>query len=652
MKRVFAVFLCLCLLVPIMVQPTYARDGMDLRETYPDCLERFSTDSFEESLGRMIPYNSESLMFSIRASGASFSFTPAPVSGNTTCNAYRFVLANYTASNKMTVTYRYTGSSETYTSDCVLEQTQRTQTCLVYIPDAERVSRITVSFFGVRNGSVRLYSVNPVSAYEAIPTEYGTLSSCVANPSAGTVTLNGRVLSGVTARFTDAKLLLYRLPFGADPLTYLADETRTPLAELKIASKFTFTVPAETAGDRLSRYIVTLKTTGGTETPLTGPTYVTSLGGEAVAGGELSGGSYKGIIADETSTVISLGAGSTIVDVYLNRLLSDSQSPYSYTSGGTTIQIDRTYVAELDARIRAYTASGATVYLRYLVSADSSDGRFAVAGETDAKYKGILLSGNDSASLLYSVTDYLAERYGNQTFGMIGGIILGSGIDDAKGYNDCGELSLDAYIRNYAQAVLTARMALSKSGRGMKIVVPVTDRVSPELIGRAERDGEYDKYLLLSGLAKLFAESDFSEYTVLLESRNAPYRLAVGETGELTLVAAQSGSYTAATARDFENLLSECEMSKAGYLFVWYPPEDLTDTELIVSYLYSYHALNRSGGPGALFLCIDRERLKRLALVISRIDTEEGTGQDDFVLSVFGVNSWQELLNRQKKEHP
>lgn len=81
MKRICAFLLCLCLLASFAVLPVSALDRVNLTETYPDFLERFSTDSFEESSGRLIPYNSESLLFSIRGSGASFSFTRCRLPG-------------------------------------------------------------------------------------------------------------------------------------------------------------------------------------------------------------------------------------------------------------------------------------------------------------------------------------------------------------------------------------------------------------------------------------------------------------------------------------------------------------------------------------------------------------------------------------------
>lgn len=648
MKRICAFLLCLCLLASFAVLPVSALDRVNLTETYPDFQERFSTDSFEESSGRLIPYNSESLLFSIRGSGASFSFTPMPITGKTSCNAYRFVLINNTVSNRMTVTYSYRESEEVYTSECELEQSQTKQTCLIYIPDAERVDRITVSFFGVRSGSVRLYSINPVSAYRPVSEEFGSITSCVANLSDATVTLGGRVLSGVTAKYTDAKLLLYRLPTGTDPDAYLADENRAALAETKILSKFSFTVPAENAGDRLSRYLVTIRISDGAEVPLTDPTYVTSLGGDAVPGTVPSDSAYKGIVGDATSTVISLGAGSTIVDVYLDRLLSDAKSPISYTSGGVTLQIDRSTITELDSRIRAYMASGCTVYLRYLISPDATDFRLSSGGGTDARYQGIFLSGNDSAAVLYSVTGYLADRYSGQAFGRLGGVILGTGVDRAAEYNDCGTLSLNDYVQNFARVALTVRLAFSKGGYDMQVVVPVTDNLSAELIGEEERDGFYDKYLFLSGLQKLFSESDFSGYTVLLESGHIPYPLQINESGDMVPGTATTGFYTAANAAKFEDLLSESGMGKQGYLVGWSPSEELSDTELIVSYLYSYHSFRRSGGPAVLFLCVDRTRLQRLSHVLSGIDTEEGSGQDAFVLGVFSATSWQELFHREK----
>lgn len=646
MKRLLACILSIFLILPgFLLSASALNTGLYI-ERNPDYLERFSAKDFTETNGTLYTNVSGYLVFSISAFGASFSFQPVIDKGETSCNAFRFVLTNYTASDKMLVTYRYRGSDEELVAETAMEQSNAKQTCLVYMEDVENVASVTVSFYGVRSGSVYLYSINPVSAYKPLQAAYGSLTSCVANSSSGTVTVIGRVSSGMTVRYSGAKLLLYRLPFGQDADRLLADPERETLGEVKISSKFTFVAKAESVSDRLSRYFVTVLTEDGEEFLLTAPTHVTSFSGATEHTETDTGEQYKGICGPGTATVLSLGAESTVVDVYLDKLLVDGNSTYTYMYGGITLQLDRSVVSALDAQIRAYTAAGCSVYLRFLVSSDASNLAFATSDPTEAAYRGIFLQDDLAVVNLFAVSDYLISRYDTgSSYGKICGVILGTGADAPRLYNDCGTLPLELYLKNLADVIFTIRQAILKSNSDARIIIPVTDVISPELIGSVERDGIYDKQLFFAGLAELLSESGYQQYQILLESSHIPYELSENESGSVSPGKQTSGYYTAANAGSFEKLLDRSGICGDGYLFCWTPDPDLSDTELLVSYVYSYHALNRSKGPSLFLLRADSDRLWPLSSVVGNINTAAGSGQDAFVLGIFGANSFQELLN-------
>ena len=337
----------------------------------------------------------------------------------------------------------------------------------------------------------------PVGALEANDTtsrlsreadleDIGSVDACEYDPKTLEITLSGIVNHDITVENPKHMIHLYRIPFGKEASEILDDSSAQPLASSTISIRFEFVVDAKDVADRFSRYVSVLVSPEGEKQMIASPVYPSAPDWEE--GEERD--TFKGIATQRTTLALDGGAQTVIVPVYMEKLLNPNFVGYLYSSDGTNLHFDKEYINALDVKVRSYSATGAKVYLQFLLTASGSKG-LSVYESGAAVPGGYLPNLHDADTRFHiaSFADFLSNRYSNHEMGTIDGIILGRNADKNADLF-AGKLSVWDFSEEYAYYMtLVASMARANLP-SCEIVVPVSDvdAYSKNSTGEGERN--------------------------------------------------------------------------------------------------------------------------------------------------------------------
>ena len=198
--------------------------------------------------------------------------------------------------------------------------------------------------------------------------EIGNVTECEYDVETKKINISGNIAHEFLIEHSKYYIALYAIPYGSDYLEYLHSNEAVQLTKSDISVKFEFSLKAETNYEKFSTYCVVAMSEDGDIIPVDTPKLPIVRSELKYERGDK--GSFKGVETQLTSSAVSVNASSTIVPVSLNRLLSKSSVGHFYSMHGTYLYFDKEYIAELDTRVRSLTASGASVYLRFLLDSE------------------------------------------------------------------------------------------------------------------------------------------------------------------------------------------------------------------------------------------------------------------------------------------
>lgn len=190
--------------------------------------------------------------------------------------------------------------------------------------------------------------------------------------------------------------------------------------------------------------------------------------------------SKKGLDIRLISDAQQLGVCHTVINVELNKLISDDTSSlHTVNLYGKTYYFDDAYVNSLDHKIKVMSDSGVNVYLQaVLTPPDEATGEnakklYCISTSEDAEYYGIGIDGG--GEYLYSAMTFLAGRYSvkDGKYGFAGSYIIGNCVNSNRYANYSGQMSVKEYTDRYAKAFRCAYMALKNTYANAKVYVSV-----------------------------------------------------------------------------------------------------------------------------------------------------------------------------------
>ncbi len=551
-------------------------------------------------------------------------------------NAIRIVLKNNSTCNQMML--QYTAQEEKRELRIPIARRGEKQSYYFYPESLTDLTEVSLSFSGAYNGSLELYSISATSIYDDSKEEPGSILDCTYSPDTESVHISGTVNHEIAVNIRNATVELYAFGMNVD-VADLRIGQATPIASAPLSVRFEFDVPAQFFEDRFLQYVVTIKRPDGRMLYSYTPRYPCVKTDDALTVPE------KGVYTEHSVLANRSDAGLAIVDVYLDRLPSPQKNGILHIVNGKYFYLDRSYINELDGAVKQYSANGGTVYLRFLQSSSASSGAVLsnVSDSSDAVYYGIWAGSDVSRRALFAYTSFLCDRYSGNSYGTVGGIVVGRSVDHAERYNYVGDCPADEYVSIYAKSLYIISEAAKEFGRSMDIVVPVSslcdDGSTP-----VDREPGYTPELFLTSLCKWMSHRYGNGFSarVLVETDRLPAAL----TGDQ----ADSGEISPDNIEPMDILL-EVLQEKYGrlatrYLYYWAPEPVLNGEVLINAYAYTYYKLLSGSAAGVI---LSTEHLSPtlsagLLETVKYIDTQVGFNKNAPVLKAFDVASWEELI--------
>ena len=296
--------------------------------------------------------------------------------------------------------------------------------------------------------------------------EIGNVTECEYVVEAKKINVSGNIAHDFLIEHSRYYIALYAIPYGVDYLEYLYSSQAVQLTKSDISVKFEFSFKVENDYEKFASYCVVAIGEDGDIIPVDTPKLpIVKTNIKYVSGNR---DIFKGVQTQLTSTAVSANASSSIVPVYLDRLLSSSSVGHIYSMHGTYLYFDNDYIAELDARVRSLTASGAAVYLRFLLDGNDTSliSSFGASGIPD-------MSSQQNVDLLIAFTDFLTDRYNDRYLGTVKGIILGSSVDAA--FDRSGTESVGDYAENYFRYMTLASSVANQVVNTIDVTVPLSN---------------------------------------------------------------------------------------------------------------------------------------------------------------------------------
>lgn len=544
--------------------------------------------------------------------------------------------------------------------------------------------------------SLPLYTAINVQA-DAIE-NLGTITECKVDRNAQTLSISGSIKHSVLVVNRESKIAVYRF----DPWVNISSALKNaePLETMDMTIRFEFVLPCTTVSHRLSLYAVAIISPKGEINLITDPQYVDYKTADTTSAG------FKAVLTEDVAGAVAAHPGSAIVDVYLDKLDRGNKSGYIYNADGELFYFDREVIKELDKKILSYTASGATVYLRFLISADSDSLSFSTKGNLWAMNKCVVVSNEQALKSIYAYTSFLISRYDGAEHGKVDGIILGRGCDKPILYNYAALVSEDyetVYARSLALIGLAAAEAVD--GGELSLIVPVGDSLT-------ENGKVYAAEFLESVASYLETYTDFG-FTVMCESMHNPYKLKdsdfvveidpddpgeeevfeTEETSEETLITDASetteesveitDSETTTESVESETTAEETQIEEPeskvsntdedgyfctdnidtfltffnsikkkyssvnkGFAWCWYPDSQTAEGALGVCYAFNYMKLAAVGADfyAVAFESEVSDKFSSVSHLFKYIDTPSNIKETAYARSVFEIEDWSELI--------
>ncbi len=457
------------------------------------------------------------------------------------------------------------------------------------------------------------------------------------------VIINGTVNHDFMISHADYKIEVRSALSGIDYKSVINDSSYEILAEASMSVKFTFYIKTNTVLERYSNYLILFCSPDG-ERILAAEPRIPSISSDFEYDSNNRMG-YKGIYTESSSAISRSGAGTIVIDVDLEKMKSDSTDSILYPMKDSYIHIRRSYITEIDKKITAASVADTRVYFRILLDASSE---FSVSINNAKKYSIPNVYSEDVAEYVYTMIDFLANRYGENN--MLDGIIVGSCIDDIEIINSVGEITVDKYAELYTTYLVIVSNAIRKKNSAADVVIPLSDQNDYTETILTERAINASKFLdrLFYRLDKNVSGEFYC--SVLVESEITPLGITNSNIGSGidTQYKTDKSKLNVDNIGDlqaFLNSLSEKYNDvPQNIIYMWHSNNKLSGDALCCAYMYLYNTLAKSLYISA-FIADFGNNFASAEKVFKYADTEKCQSSISSLSRYFSDTSWMEASN-------
>ncbi len=480
--------------------------------------------------------------------------------------------------------------------------------------------------------------------------------TCNYSTDAKKIEIRGNVKYDILVTYGKHKIEILRIAPYQTPEQALGEEEPNIAAEMDIAAKFDMSFDINSSVEKFYQYAVVLCSPDNVRILASEPQYVLVASSFNYSGDKKG---FKGISVANTSELSisgDMGFGSAVIPVYYDKLINESLNGYIYPHEDTHCYFDKTYIDELDTKIRTYSATGAKVYLQLLMTPNISE-KTLLNNIGDVKgAESIMPDVYDliNASKISTYVRFLSSRYDNYSSGIISGIIVGKQIDRDK-YNYSGGLSLDDHAKKYAFYMTVVANSARMENPYIDIIVPISNHntYGTESI---EIVGGYVPSVLLEKIFGCLDSFFLNEMncSIMIENNTAP--IGVSNSDPKNNIFSPNGEQEQLIGLNnlvlFERFIYSLDAKYRSApkccMYYWCIPKDMSGNLLECAYAYSYYTLFGKSKISSFVVSFSDTAdttLQTVSPLLKNIDTGKGTDESARLLKHFGVSSWSELIS-------
>ena len=374
----------------------------------------------------------------------------------------------------------------------------------------------------------------------------GSITSCSLTSDGKNVRINGTVRSETVVNSINAKL-------GVFAVDILTDETTDVLGSVNMTTVFQMNISTSSLSGNpsLYKYFAAIVEDDGI-TPVTSYAYP-SVAASAIS----TGPSVLGLKDSDTSSHFRANVSHTVVDVYLDRLISSDDSGRIYTYGDSFLYLDNSYISELDSSINFQITTGANVYLRLISASPMSD-----APNINSALLYSFDSGDQIAAQKYmSAVDFLSSRYEK-----VSGVIVGKSVNCFLYNRLAGRDGLIEYAENYVNILRLTAVVIRQNSSEASLIVPIGDlnemggAGTLSITGIGEEGAAPDVFAAV--ISHIIAKNGGFQWYMMYECEDEP-------------VSAMTYAYTLAN-----QLTQGLGTSPRGHMVFWEPKSEISESDI------------------------------------------------------------------------
>ncbi len=432
--------------------------------------------------------------------------------------------------------------------------------------------------------------------------------TCIFDRSSSKIKLEYRMKSEDVKKYANFKIDLYAI--AASQTIYDIPSLEPKLTGLSPSNRASVEVRYEGLYDRLSAYVFVMKTDDGLICSEPILPQVDSTRADIP---------FKGIETSSTALTVGTVAGTVILDINTDSLISNG-SGYLYPTTGYTYTFSSTYLDNIDDLIMLYRGAGRRILFRIVPGARTAE----------------IFSGKyENQRSVYACVSFLYSRYATEKFGGINGFILGT-----------DEQTKPELAEKYANTLYAAAAGLDDLDVSCPLIVPVSEDIDQTI----------------SFLDALVAElGDSPMFTLMLQSKHSPYNINDDYITELedNADAASSMLHPSDSASSYisvENLTRLTRLIERKYkssvyqniIYNWTPSENVTGEAAIAAYVYNYLALSQLGQIASFVISPSEKMEKKFIDAVKYINTDlrEEFIDNERILSLYRFDSWEQHFDR------
>lgn len=519
----------------------------------------------------------------------------------------------------------------------------------------------------------------------------GSISSCVYDMKTGRVRIKGALSTSAVRDHANCTIAIFALDAGEEVGDIEKGRLIPAISGISMTTLISVDITPESSElfrARCARYVLALETKGGIYIRVSEPAVPSAKTGRLDVG-------FKGIDSSRLASVLRAEAGTVIIEVNTDRVISGGSGGYLYTVFGKTVRISKEYLSEIDTRVKILTGAGTDVLIRLVRRGKSKP--YAVNAVTDT----------DGSFEAYVCASFIASRYSGGEYGKIRGFIAGKRVNDIVTVNDAGGLGDAAYLKAYYEYLRSVAAAIDDTGSGIPLILPVSSDWTVNANGICAKD-------FLTAVAEQASLYGSPEIVVMIESGYNPCGMnnditeridgvsdvgsaedslpddagdadepSSGEKADMPAKEVEAGG---APEADTESVPKPADKN-SGYIssenlsvataflislarryghisesliYLWEPDRETTGNALSASYVYNYYRLYSQKENVASFIVSFSEKEnagEKYAAneLIHRIRYINVRGADEYVradevLKYFGLFDWREVISDEDRQ--